>query len=631
MRVSVFHVVGIICLSIVSLVPCVQADSLLFDNSSYVGYVFPQNPVSYTEMLDYGTTTGGRISKFVFGYASASPGTVWIRFYRYTDKFDIGYEIRQFAVASVPSTYGYVDTYEYVIPEEQRFELTGGKFGYSFEFSNSSTQIALATGGTGIDRYFWMYDDFFDDFMLSDFGVGYNFYFQIYTAPPIDEVTCDITGAKFNDMDGDGIRDAGEPALPGWEFYLDINGDGAYQVSEPNAVTDPNGYYMFENMASPAVYTVREMAKDGWTQTLPGAGANYKYVLATEPNNVYAGYDFGNTTLSVKYGGGAGTQADPYQIRTAEQMNQIGLNPDDWSKYFILMADLDLSGLTGTSYTIIGYHNSPTVYKHFTGSFNGNNHVISNFSYTTAEVKKYVGLFGYAEGAQIHHLKLADVKVSSAGWYIGGLVGYQDGGSITQCSVTGQVAGGSASRYVGGLAGQLLNTTVNSCRSATDVSSGASSIYIGGFAGRVSNMTHCYSVGAVNGGTGSTNVGGLVGLGGTLTNCYWDTQTSGQAGGGGTPKTTTQMRAAATYTGWDFAATWRICEGMNYPRLKWEPVPGADFVCPEGVETADVVVMANAWLMAGALEADIAPAAPDGRVDLQDFAALSGQWMEETD
>jgi hypothetical protein len=345
----------------------------------------------------------------------------------------------------------------------------------------------------------------------------------------------------------------------------------------------------------------------------------------------HEGMNLEASTLPVKYDGGAGTAAEPYRIRTAEQMNQIGLNTEDWNKHFILTADLDMSGITGEQYNIIGYHLSSTVYEAFTGSFNGNNHVISNFSYTTQDVKRCVGLFGYASGAQIHHLKLAGVNVSASGWYISGLVGYQESGSITQCCVTGQVSSGASSLYVGGVAGRLNNTTVNSCRSATDVSAGETSSYVGGFAGRVTNMTHCYSAGTVTSGTGSLNVGGLAGLGGTLTGCYWDTQTSGQAGGAGTPKTTTQMRAAATYAGWDFAATWRICEGMNYPRLAWEPVPAADFVCPEGVETADVVVMANAWLMSGALEADIAPGTPDGKVDLQDFAALAGQWMEETD
>jgi hypothetical protein len=54
------------------------------------------------------------------------------------------------------------------------------------------------------------------------------------------------------------------------------------------------------------------------------------------------------------YGGGTGTAEDPYQIWTAEQMNEIGLNLDDWDKYFILAADIDLSGYPGDTFHIIG-------------------------------------------------------------------------------------------------------------------------------------------------------------------------------------------------------------------------------------------------------------------------------------
>jgi hypothetical protein len=35
-----------------------------------------------------------------------------------------------------------------------------------------------------------------------------------------------------------------------------------------------------------------------------------------------------------KYGGGSGTAGLPYLIDTPEQMNEIGANPDDWSRYF---------------------------------------------------------------------------------------------------------------------------------------------------------------------------------------------------------------------------------------------------------------------------------------------------------
>lgn len=43
-----------------------------------------------------------------------------------------------------------------------------------------------------------------------------------------------VSGAKFNDRDGDGVRDAGEPGLPGWLIYRDLNGNG---VRDLNTVT----------------------------------------------------------------------------------------------------------------------------------------------------------------------------------------------------------------------------------------------------------------------------------------------------------------------------------------------------------------------------------------------------------
>ena len=43
-----------------------------------------------------------------------------------------------------------------------------------------------------------------------------------------------------------------------------------------------------------------------------------------------------------KYGGGTGEPNDPYLIYTPEQMNAIGAEPNDWSKHFKLMADIDL-------------------------------------------------------------------------------------------------------------------------------------------------------------------------------------------------------------------------------------------------------------------------------------------------
>jgi hypothetical protein len=49
--------------------------------------------------------------------------------------------------------------------------------------------------------------------------------------------------------------------------------------------------------------------------------------------------------VHAKYGGGTGKPNDPYLIYTAEQIDTIGTEPNDWSKHFKLMADLDLAGM----------------------------------------------------------------------------------------------------------------------------------------------------------------------------------------------------------------------------------------------------------------------------------------------
>jgi hypothetical protein len=66
------------------------------------------------------------------------------------------------------------------------------------------------------------------------------------------------------------------------------------------------------------------------------------------------------TTAQAKYGGGTGTAEDPYLIYTAEQMNTIGLNKEDWDKHFKLMADLDLSAYKGSSFNRIGLYDPPS-------------------------------------------------------------------------------------------------------------------------------------------------------------------------------------------------------------------------------------------------------------------------------
>jgi hypothetical protein len=324
-----------------------------------------------------------------------------------------------------------------------------------------------------------------------------------------------------------------------------------------------------------------------------------------------------------KYGGGTGEPNDPYLIYTAEQMNEIGrsVNWDDWDKHFLLCADIDLSGYTGTSFNIIGISYS----NPFRGVFDGNGHTISNFTYTSTGTN-YIGLFGYVIGV-INDLGLIDADVDagtgryvgslvgrlltgivtncyvqgasvSGDRYLGGLVGRNYPGTITNCYSKGSVSG---DRYLGGLVGTNHNdSTIINCYSTASVtgdlfagglvgmnengtiyncfSSGSvsSNVSVGGLVGSNhydSTIINCYSTGTV---TGTTDVGGLVGGNvGYILLSYWDIETSGVSeSDGGEGKSTAEMKTMSTYNGWGYGAAWTIDEGVDYPRLRWENAPG---------------------------------------------------------
>ncbi|HIJ52525.1 MAG TPA: hypothetical protein HPP66_05150 [Planctomycetes bacterium] len=230
-----------------------------------------------------------------------------------------------------------------------------------------------------------------------------------------------------------------------------------------------------------------------------------------------------------KYGGGTGEPNDPYRIYTAAQMNEIGLsgNWDDRDKCFKLMEDIDLGGYTGEEFNIIGYWvgwGSPDN-RPFTGVFDGNNHIISNFTYTSAGTN-FIGLFSYVNdpNAVIKDLGLIDPNVDAGtGSYVGSLVGVIWNGTVANCYVEGGSVAGSFE--VGGLVGWNYEGTISNCYSKGHISGDYS---VGGLVGQDGScsplecfggtISNCYSTGSV---TGGGRVGGLVGDNrGTITNCY---------------------------------------------------------------------------------------------------------------
>jgi protocatechuate 3,4-dioxygenase beta subunit len=81
-----------------------------------------------------------------------------------------------------------------------------------------------------------------------------------------------ISGIKFNDTNANSLFDAGETPLQGWTIYIDANGNGVVDPTEPTTVTGADGSYAFTNVP-PGNYVLREVQQPGWVQTVPPLAA----------------------------------------------------------------------------------------------------------------------------------------------------------------------------------------------------------------------------------------------------------------------------------------------------------------------------------------------------------------------
>ncbi|MBN1855236.1 MAG: S8 family serine peptidase [Pirellulales bacterium] len=107
--------------------------------------------------------------------------------------------------------------------------------------------------------------------------------------PPVPSYAT-VTGYVFNDMDEDGIRDAGEPGLNNWIVFLDLDNDGLVGLGEPSMRTNSLGAYTFTNLVS-NFYRVRAVNQPGWDQTVPGGDGSYLFQVF--PNQTIQNVNFG--------------------------------------------------------------------------------------------------------------------------------------------------------------------------------------------------------------------------------------------------------------------------------------------------------------------------------------------------
>ena len=244
-----------------------------------------------------------------------------------------------------------------------------------------------------------------------------------------------------------------------------------------------------------------------------------------EATDWQAGEEYTYTvSLAAAYPGYTDDGNGNYTVTSAEGLKNIAELVNGGKTDINITLDKNID-LTGKEWTPIGTSSSS-----YTGTFDGGGHTITGLTVTGSD--EYAGLFGYIgkDGGTVKNVKLENVQITSNNQYanVGGVAGYS-WGNIENCSVSGSVSGNSnsngTSNCVGGVVGQQYGGTITECTSSAIVDG---TNEVGGVVGLTNygaTLTACYATGDVTAERdpqNNTYAGGVVGFngGGTLTACY---------------------------------------------------------------------------------------------------------------
>jgi PKD repeat protein len=268
-----------------------------------------------------------------------------------------------------------------------------------------------------------------------------------------------------------------------------------------------------------------------WSGDVSGSGSNISRSFSTSGsksitltvNDGNGGSDTVTKDISVNnaFEGGDGSSGNPYQIGTCTALQDM---QSDLSASYVLVNNVDCSGFSG--FSSIG-----DIFPQFTGVLDGKGYVVENLTINEGS-SEYVGLIGFlGAGGNVKNIGLVKANINGNS-KVGGLVGFNFGGSVSGSYSTGSVSGSSD---VGGLVGRINNDgNVSDSYSNASVSGSSK---VGGLVGtHKGSISGSYSTGSVSG-SGNSEVGGLVGvsssssISGSYSNASVSASSSNQVGG----------------------------------------------------------------------------------------------------
>lgn len=156
-------------------------------------------------------------------------------------------------------------------------------------------------------------------------------------------------------------------------------------------------------------------------------------------------------------------------VALAQNANAVATGRSYANSYFVVSASYSgtiaqsTSATTGdvTGFEPIGSNAYPFAAARFARE--GDSNVVVRYSYGNS-TRDYVGLFGYINGTHIFGIDVKGVGTVEGASYVGGIVGYANGGRIEDCSFAVSASAGQqeikGASYVGGIAGYAKGTAI---------------------------------------------------------------------------------------------------------------------------------------------------------------------------
>ena len=224
---------------------------------------------------------------------------------------------------------------------------------------------------------------------------------------------------------------------------------------------------------------------------------------------------------------GSGTQADPFKVHDVETLERVGKGTNEYaawslSAHYLQVRDITLPAVSAgeSNWTAIG---GPYLAESFTGTYDGGGKTITGLTIDATDTNRQ-GLFRRVmDNGTVKNVGLVNVSISGGG-DVGGIAGYTESSTISNCYVTGTITCSANFGSVGGITGENGGMITNCYVEADITHTGGQSA--GGIAG-VNQITieNCYTTGNISSGN---STGGVVGVNhGQITNCYTTGNVSG--------------------------------------------------------------------------------------------------------